>query len=95
MDTGTPTDVLATIDRFVREELLVRRPGTALTADTNLIEAGIVDSVGVFRVVGYLEDTFGFAVPPEALRPQNFGSIRAIADYVGHRSHADRRAHGG
>jgi acyl carrier protein len=82
METDQHTRVAETITRFVEEELLFRRPGVEVDADTNLVERGIVDSVGLFRVVGFLEESFELSIPPDAIVPENLGSIAAMTGYV-------------
>ncbi|HUG85829.1 MAG TPA: acyl carrier protein [Euzebya sp.] len=75
-------DIEQTVVRFVTEEFGSRRPGVDIGPEDDLIEQGIMDSVGVFRLVAFLEDTFDLAVPPAAIVPQNLGSIGAIQRYV-------------
>jgi acyl carrier protein len=82
MPTDPPAQIAETITRFVHEELLFRRPGVEVQADTDLIDRGVVDSVGLFRVLGFLEDTFGLSIPPDAIVPENLGSIDAMTAYV-------------
>lgn len=77
-----PADVEQTVTRFVEEQLLLRRPGLELNSDSDLIDSGIVDSVGLFRLVAHLEDTYGFAIPPDSITPENLGSIDAICRFV-------------
>ena len=85
MATHPQPGVTDTVTRFVREELLFRRPEVELDPDTDLVDTGVVDSVGLFRLVAFLEDTYLIAIPPEAIVPENLGSIDAIGRYVGER----------
>jgi len=48
--------------------------------DTSL--AGIVDSSGVLELVTWIEDTFGFTVEIDQITPDDFGSLRRIADWI-------------
>jgi acyl carrier protein len=47
-----------------------------------LLETGIIDSVGVLDVVGFLEKEFKVAVDDEDLIPDNFQNIERIAIYI-------------
>ena len=56
--------------------------GTDPTADLDLLEAGIIDSIGVLTLVTWLEETFGFMVEDEDVVPENLGSITGITAYA-------------
>lgn len=54
-----------------------------LAADTALIEQGILDSIELLNLVGFIEERFGVAVPVEAFVPENFATPAAIAALIG------------
>ena len=73
----------ATIDRirgFIVDELGWRGP--ELTPDFPLLENRVIDSLGLFRIVGFLEDTYGVSIPDEKVVPANFQSLTTIAALV-------------
>ncbi len=47
-----------------------------------LLESGILDSVGVLDLVGQLEATFGIAVADDDLVPDNFRTVASLAAFV-------------
>ncbi len=51
---------------------------TGITDDSSLIEAGVIDSLQLVRVVSFIEDTFGVNVADEEILPQNFESINGM-----------------
>jgi acyl carrier protein len=51
---------------------------TGLTDDSSLIEAGVIDSLQLVRVVSFIEDTFGVNVDDEEILPKNFESINGM-----------------
>lgn len=53
-----------------------------LTLDYPLIENHVVDSLGLFTLLAFLEQRFGIDVGDEEVVPENFGTIRAIARLV-------------
>jgi len=69
---------------FVRNELSHGRK-VALANDADLLGAGIVDSLGILRLVAFIEDRFGVKVPDEDVVFENFQSIGAMASYVAQR----------
>ena len=58
------------------------RTSSAITADTELIAQGILDSIEILNLVSFLEERFGVALPIEEFVPENFQTPRAIADLV-------------
>ncbi len=71
-----------TIRRFLIDELPSGGSAANLPNDFPLIEQGVLDSLGLFQLVGYLENEFGVDIEDEELVIQNFGTIRDIAALV-------------
>jgi acyl carrier protein len=76
---------------FIRNELLHGRK-VVLTEEADLLSAGIVDSLGILRLVAFIEDRFGVKVPDEDVVFENFQSIRAMGTYVSQRLGASASA---
>lgn len=51
----------------------------------SLLEAGILDSVGVLSLIGFLERKYGITFPDDELMPENLDTINAIAAFVARR----------
>jgi acyl carrier protein len=56
--------------------------GPAVTRDTLLLEAGVLDSINLVRLVQFLEERFGLTIPDADLGPELFESPAAVAAYV-------------
>lgn len=69
------------IVRFVSEELLRGERASVAPADEIVLD-GTVDSLGVTRLVEFLETQFSVSVPPEDVTIENFRSITTMAGYV-------------
>ena len=67
---------------FVLEEFSFEGDGDALGNDFPLLERHVIDSLGLFHLVGYLESEFGVEILDEELIPENFGTIADIARLV-------------
>ncbi|HUA14000.1 MAG TPA: acyl carrier protein [Verrucomicrobiae bacterium] len=79
MDGGHP--LKTQIQSFiVRKFPAARKRG--IDEQTPLLEAGIVDSLGVLELVGFLEQSFRIKVADEELTPENFGNIHHLASFV-------------
>ncbi len=72
----------------IRNFVLQRFPlasSKELTSDLSLLESGIVDSLGVLDLVGFIEEEFGIQAEDDDLVPENFDSIEALTRYVTNR----------
>ena len=56
--------------------------GTDVSNDEDLLLSGLLDSMGVMRLVLHLETTFSITVPPEDVVIENFTSVETIAAYL-------------
>ncbi len=74
-------DAQEKIVTFIRDEVLFRRRSVDLTPDTPLA-TGLVDSLGMARIVSFLEEEFEVAIENTDLVPANFRTARDIARLV-------------
>lgn len=51
--------------------------------DISLLDAGIMDSVGVMELVAFLEQDFGLAVEDDELVPENLDSVSNLVRFIG------------
>jgi len=70
------------IREFIQKEFLARKSIDQIDDDTSLIETGIVDSLGIQSLVGFLEKEFSIEVSDLDLLPENFDSVNAITVYL-------------
>lgn len=81
--TSHHSDAIAdSLRTYIREEIAYDRAGLTLTNEYPLIEQGIIDSMGILRVVTFLEEKFAIAMEPEDLMLENFATIEAITAFV-------------
>jgi D-alanine--poly(phosphoribitol) ligase subunit 2 len=50
--------------------------------DVDLLETGLVDSIGLVELILQLEDRFGVSLPMDILEIDDFRSINRIADLI-------------
>jgi acyl carrier protein len=80
--TTQETTVKDQIRQFVREELASAKGITLVSDDQSLIENGVVDSLGIFRLVTFLEETFGVKIGDEEISAENLQSVDIIEQLV-------------
>jgi acyl carrier protein len=73
------------IRRFITDNFPLGGSGAELGGGDSLLEAGVIDSVGVLELIEHLEATYEFQIPDADVLPENLDSIDAIASYVARR----------
>ena len=67
---------------YVQRTFLYARPDFELRDEDRLLERGIIDSMGVLELLGFLEQEFGVTLADEDITEENLGSVGAIQRYV-------------
>jgi acyl carrier protein len=75
------TDLESIILDFIRDELGNGQP-IDLDAGANLLTSGLVDSVGIMRLVAHVESQLHLTVPATDLVPGNFRTVEIMAAYL-------------
>ncbi len=70
------------IRQFIVKELISDGSGAELTDTGSLIDSGVIDSLGIMSLLGFLEENFSIQISGEDLVPDNFASISTISDFV-------------
>jgi acyl carrier protein len=70
------------IKQFIVEEFMPDVPAEELDSDFDLLTGGVVDSLGLLKVVAWLEEEFDVAVDESELGPESFRTVTAIKEYV-------------
>jgi len=74
-------DATMRIRKFVLQKFpLARR--RAVTDDDNLLETGVVDSLGVLELATFMQQEFLISVDDEDFTPENFQNITSMARFV-------------
>ncbi|MDP1729785.1 MAG: phosphopantetheine-binding protein [Devosia sp.] len=68
--------------RFLHELCPNDQARAGLTADTELMAAGILDSFGVVQLIQFVEQEFNIRIPDSDIGPDLFASAAAISNYV-------------
>jgi acyl carrier protein len=53
-----------------------------LPSSSSLIEAGVIDSMGVLELVAFLEETYDIRIGDDELVPENLDTIANIVGFV-------------
>ena len=70
------------IIRFIVADLLEGADGVTLGADDNLMLGGHIDSLGVIKLVNFLEQQFGVKIRPGEITLKNFKTVNLMVDFI-------------
>ena len=71
-----------TIDKFVVEELLLDPDEEELTLDDELLMAERIDSLGLMRLIAFIDEEFSIKIPYKEILIENFRDVRTIGEYL-------------
>jgi acyl carrier protein len=75
-------DVQSILKDYIVTEFLHERDNAVLKDDAPLIESGIIDSMGLIRLILFIEEKFGIKIGEEELDMENFRTIGALTEFV-------------
>ena len=81
MDKVTEDEIAEIIHLFVKERFPLAQ-SEDLTRESSLLDSGIVDSLGILDLVGFLEERFGIEAQDDDLVPDNFESIDSLVRFI-------------
>jgi len=70
------------VRQFITEELAAGVGGAELTSEFPLIDRGVVDSLGILRIMSFVEETYGVEVSELDLTYEHFRDLASIAGLV-------------
>jgi acyl carrier protein len=83
---------IQTITQFLVDEFLPDVPAESLAADYDLLAGGVIDSLGLLKVIAWLEDRFGVVVEDLEIAPDNFRTVADMDAFVQRASRTAERA---
>ena len=74
--------ILKNLEKFLLSEIAADCGKQSLDPDDDLLEQRIIDSMGILKLVVFLEETHGIKVMDEDVVPENFQSLNSIVRFV-------------
>ncbi len=75
-------DVLSRVRRHITDQYLSRSGLEEVGDDEPLLDSGIVDSMGIIQLVGFLESEFDIEVDDDEILPEHFETMAGITAFV-------------
>ena len=66
---------------FIFQELIFITEPSQFSDDDNLLEAGL-DSMGIMRLIMFIEDEYHITLPDTEIEPENVQSFNALTQWI-------------
>lgn len=76
------SEIQTALSAFIVKEFMADSADAVVLSDEPLIREGIVDSLGIFLLITFLEERFGVKVRAEEVTIDNFQTLNAIERLV-------------
>ena len=73
------------VSDFILNESMDSKDVECLDCDEDLISEGIIDSMAIVKLLGFVEETFLIEIEDDELLPENFETINAITNLIGNK----------
>lgn len=70
------------VREFIQKDLASAKGVNSFTDSESLMESGVIDSLGIFRLVAFLEEAFRVRVGDEEITHDNLKSVDSIEALV-------------
>jgi len=70
------------IREFILRDLASAKGVSSFSDSESLMESGVIDSLGIFRLVAFLEETFRVRIGDEEITHDNLKSVDSIEQLV-------------
>ena len=68
--------------KYIADNILFSKKGYPYPDDASFLENGIVDSTNILELVMFVEEEFGITTDDSEITPNNFDSVKKLADFV-------------
>ena len=74
--------ILKDIERYLLTEIAADLGKKTIAPDEDLLEQRIIDSLGILKLVTFIEETSGIHITDEDIVPENFQSLNSMVKFV-------------
>jgi acyl carrier protein len=74
-------DIESAVERFLIDEILFGSR-SSIAPDESLTSSGILDSLGLLRLISHLESQYSITLEGDEMVPDNFETLKSIKDLV-------------
>lgn len=70
------------IERFIVNEIMMTDDQTKIDPDEDLLENGVLDSLALIRLIGFIEEQFEITVEDGEVTPNNFQTLNVMTAFI-------------
>lgn len=74
--------ILEELEKVLLAEIAVGLDKKSLEPDEDLLEQGIIDSLGLMKLIAFMEKTFDIKIIDEEIVPENFQCLNSMVKLV-------------
>ena len=74
--------IIESLKRVLLNEIASDLGKESLSPDEDLLEQGIIDSMGIMRLTTFMEGNFGIKILDEDIVPENFQCLNSMVKFV-------------
>lgn len=67
---------------YIKNELIVGSETIDIDAEEDLLGSGLVDSLGMMKLVNFIEKEFELKIPAQDMVIENFMTVACISNYL-------------
>ncbi len=75
-------EVNALVRQFIKTELVTDHLYSDLQDNDPLLTTGIIDSLGIVKILAFIQEQFGVNVDDREIVPENFETVQAISSLI-------------
>ena len=75
-------NVKTALEQFIVDEIMLADNGTKIDPDESLISNGTLDSLGLLRLIAFIEEQFDIEVEDGEVVPDNFQSLNVMDAFL-------------
>lgn len=79
---GKAMDIKSLLKQFVISEIVVDTTCADIRETESLIDNGILDSLGIIKILTFIEDKFSIKISDDELVPENFETLYSISNLI-------------
>jgi len=78
----TDEQIFDALASFFAQQGISREGAIAVAPDTDVIGQGLIDSLGIFKLIAFVEETFAVTIEPDEVVLENFQTLRALGNLI-------------
>src|SRR5262249_14649902 len=78
----TDEQIFDALASFFAQEAISRKEAIVVAPDTDIVGQGLVDSLGIFKLIAFVEERFAITIEPDEVLIENFQTPRALRNLI-------------